>query len=299
MLIVPLLCSSASSQNHAEKYIFDSPTTSIIPQHPLDLTTTVRSNSTALHLLQFLFELLDRGMCALEVLVETVSLTDELLLPLSEPLFLDLDLLGESLSKCLLFLLEFRVVQLSWSCLAKFSSLHLLCSVCLVVSLFRSVDEIKHVCSDQDRSQVLEVAVVLVLDFRNTPRVLSAFHDAAVGRLDILLAADDGEGHSLHELLRVLSGSLVILLDWRLVDLDALCLDDVPDAVLEAGEVGRGERISFGDDWDQVDSRAQAFHDFNVQRLQSVTCRTDEVKADVNAEIDLVHTARLLLLEHI
>lgn len=259
----------------------------------------MRSDSTALHLLQFLFKLLDGCVCALEILVETVSLANELLLPLSEPLFLDLDLLCESLSQRLLFLLEFGVVQLSWSSLAELSGLHLLCSVCLVVSLFGGVDEIKHVGSDQDRSQVLEVAVVLVLDFRDTPRVLSALHDATVGRLDILLAANDGEGHSLHELLRMLGGCLVVFLNWWLVDLDALCFNDIPDAMLEAGEIGRGQSIGLGDDWDQVDSGTQSLHDLDVQGLQCVSGGTDEVEADMNTEIDLVHSARLLLLEHI
>lgn len=56
------------------------------------------ANSAALHLLELPLELLDLSMGLLEVLVESVALRDELLLPLSETLLLDLDLLGEALA---------------------------------------------------------------------------------------------------------------------------------------------------------------------------------------------------------
>ena len=89
-------------------------------------------------------------MSGFQILVESVSLGDELLLPLSESLFLDLDLLGKSLSQCLLFLLELGIVQLSWTSLTEFPGFHLLCTVGLVVVLFRSVDEVEHVSADEN-----------------------------------------------------------------------------------------------------------------------------------------------------
>ena len=38
--------------------------------------------------------------------------------------------------------------------------------------------------------------------------------------------------------------------------------------VLEKREIVLGESIGLGDDWDQVDSCAEALHDLNVQRLK-------------------------------
>lgn len=91
------------------------------------------ADSAALHLLQLLLELLNLSMGLLEILVETVALGDELLLPLAETLFLDLDLLGETLSESLLLFLELGVVELSGTSLAELAGLHLLSAVSLVV----------------------------------------------------------------------------------------------------------------------------------------------------------------------
>jgi len=147
----------------------------------------MRSDSRALHLLQFLLELLDGCMSSLKILVESVSLANEFLFPGTESLLFHLDLLGKSLAEGLFFLLELGVVKLPWSCLAKLASLHLLSTVGLIVCLLGCVNEVEHMCSDQDRSELLEVAVVLILDFSHTPGVLSALDDAAIGGLDVLL----------------------------------------------------------------------------------------------------------------
>jgi hypothetical protein len=68
---------------------------------------------------------------------------------------------------------------------------------------------------------------------------------------------------------------------------------------LELGQVGRAEGIGLGNDWNEVDARAQALHDLNVERLEGVAGGADEVQAGVHAEVDLVLAARLLLLEHV
>ena len=54
----------------------------------------------------------DGPVSLLEILVETVALGDEVLLPLPEASLLHLDLLGEALAKCLLLLLELGVLDL-------------------------------------------------------------------------------------------------------------------------------------------------------------------------------------------
>ena len=110
-------------------------------------------------------------------------------------------------------------------------------------------------------------------------------------------------------------GSFVIFFDWGLVDFDTLGfnhssnlqkrqrsndrLDKAQYSLLEAGEVCRAQGIGFSDDGNQVDPRAQSFHNFNVQRLKGMSCRSDEVEAGMNSEIYLVHPAWLLLLQHI
>lgn len=76
-------------------------------------------------------------------------------------------------------------------------------------------------------------------------------------------------------------------------------LDQAQYSLLEAGEVCRTQRIGFGNHRNQVDPRAQSFHNFNVQWLEGMARRSDEVKAGVNSEIYLVHTAWLLLLQHV
>ena len=87
-----------------------------------------------------------------------------MLFPLPEPGLLGLDLLREFLPECLLLLLEFGVVELLDLGLAKLASLHLLLPVVLVVELLRGRDEVEHVSADQERAQLPEVTVVLVLD---------------------------------------------------------------------------------------------------------------------------------------
>ena len=70
-------------------------------------------------------------------------------------------------------------------------------------------------------------------------------------------------------------------------------------SLLEASEVCRAQSISFRYHRNQVDSRAQSLHNFNVQRLEGMACRSDEIEAGMNSEIYLVNPARLLLLQHV
>lgn len=70
-------------------------------------------------------------------------------------------------------------------------------------------------------------------------------------------------------------------------------------AALELGKVDWAECVGLCNDRDQVHASAQAFHDLNVERLQGVTSRADEVQAGMNTEVDLLLALRLLLLEHV
>lgn len=86
------------------------------------------------------------------------------------------------------------------------------------MTVFRSGDEVEHVGADEQRTKLLEVAVLLVLDccrggewisssrrmregrrarrtLGDSPEVLATLDGAAVGGGDILGRSDDGEGH--------------------------------------------------------------------------------------------------------
>ena len=89
-----------------------------------------------------------------------------MLLPLPETCFLRLDLLREALAKCFLLLPELRVVELPGLLLAKLAHFHLRLPVVLVVELLGGRDQVQHVRADEERTQLAEVAVVLVLDYR-------------------------------------------------------------------------------------------------------------------------------------
>jgi len=102
--------------------------------------------------------------CLLAFTRPTESESAYMLLPLPEPAFLQFDLFGKPLSEHLFFLLEFRVVNLLDFCFPEFTSFHLSKSVRLIVCLFGRGDQVKHVCSDQEGSEFLEITMFLVLD---------------------------------------------------------------------------------------------------------------------------------------
>ena len=177
------------------------------------LTATVRAVAHgALQRLDLGLELLDERVAALEILVEAVALRDELLLPLSESLLLDLDLLGEALAQRLFLLLELGVVELPRAGLAKLPRLHLLRAVGLVVVLLGGVNQVEHVGPDENSAELLEVAVFLVLDFGDTPGVLSALDGAAIVGLDVLLGANDGERHGVDQAAGVVESGIIVFL---------------------------------------------------------------------------------------
>jgi hypothetical protein len=69
--------------------------------------------------------------------------------------------------------------------------------------------------------------------------------------------------------------------------------------LLELEQIRGAKCVGLGNDGNQVDARAQLLHHLNVERLEGVASGADEVKAGVDTEVDLVGTARLLLLEHV
>lgn len=190
------------------------------------LATTVRAVDAALEVVHLALKTLNLCVTSLEILVEAVALSNELLLPLPEALLLDLDLLGEALAESLFLLLEFGVVELAGTGFAELAGLHLACAVDLVVVLFGCVDKVEHVGANENGPELLEIAVLFVLHLGDTPTVLATLDSPAIRSGDVLLAANDGEGHGLDERACVLKTGVVVLLERRGVDLDVLGLDN-------------------------------------------------------------------------
>lgn len=225
----------------------------------------------------FRLELLDGAVCGLKILVEPVTLGDEVLLPLAEAALLEFDLLGEFAAELLLLLFEARVVEHLDLGLAELARLHLLLPIALVVRLLRARDEVEHVRANQERPQLLEVAVVLVLHLGRAPDVVAAAYDAAVGRAHVLRAADHAERHRGHKRTRVLSVRAVDGVDGRREYGNVLCKDHFAYALLERGKVLRRERIRLCNHRDEVYPLREALHHLDVKRLQRVPSRRDEV----------------------
>ena len=70
-------------------------------------------------------------------------------------------------------------------------------------------------------------------------------------------------------------------------------------ARLELVKVRRRKSICLCNNWDEVDTCAKTLHDFDVERLECVTGRTNEVQARVHPQINLVLPLGLLLLQHV
>jgi hypothetical protein len=196
------------------------------------LATSVRAVDAALERIDLGLETLNLCVASLKILVQAVSLCNQLLLPLPKPLLFHLDLLGEALAERLLFFLELGVVELPRASFTELPGLHLLRTVGFVVVLLGGVDEVEHVGADENGAELLEVAVLLVLDFGDTPGVLAALDGAAVVGLNVLLGSYHGEGHGIDEAAGVLHGGSVVVLERRGVDLDALSVNDLAHLLL-------------------------------------------------------------------
>lgn len=83
--------------------------------------------------------------------------------------------------------------------LAKLASSHLLLSVVFIMDLLGRGYQIQHVATDQEISQLLKIAMLLVLDFSDTPRVLTTENFASVWCAHSLCRSDNGEGHCRHD----------------------------------------------------------------------------------------------------
>ena len=67
-------------------------------------------------------------------------------------------------------------------------------------------------------------------------------------------------------------------------------------SVLELSQICGAQCICLGHHWDEVNPGAQSFHDFDIEGLEGVACRSDKVKAGMYTKVNFVYPARLLLL---
>lgn len=65
--------------------------------------------------------------------------------------------------------------------------------------------------------------------------------------------------------------------------------------MLEQSNLFVGKGIGLGDNWDQVDLGVQATHDLNIERLQGVASRLDEVNTSMDTVVNNVHAVDLVL----
>ena len=66
--------------------------------------------------------------------------------------------------------------------------------------------------------------------------------------------------------------------------------------MFELGKVKRTQCVRFRYDRNEIDTSAETLHDFDIEGLEGVASGTDEIKAGVDAEINLLRSTRLLLL---
>ena len=252
-----------------------------------------------LHALNLRLELLDSAVSRFEVLVETIALGNEVLLPLTEAAFLELDLVRKLAAERLFFLLEAWVFKPLDAWLAVLARLHLCLAVVFVVEVLGVGNQVEHVRSDQEGAQLFKVAVVLVFDLGHTPKIFTATDDASIVRAHVLGAADNAERHGRHERPRMLGTCLVDGVDgWR-KHRDAMRADHVADALLKDGQVAPRECVGFGDHRDQIDTLRKALHHLDIERLERMARWRNKVQACMHTGVDEVAAVGLLLLTQV
>ena len=148
----------------------------------IHLSPSAATSIADLKVVELCLEGLDRAVSQLEVLVQAIALRDQLcpdasdfnprirwvthmLFPLPEASLFSLDLLGKPPAELFLLLLELGVIKLLHLPFAILARLHLLLAVILVVTLLSSRDKVEHEGADEQRAQLAEVTVILVLHY--------------------------------------------------------------------------------------------------------------------------------------
>lgn len=162
----------------------------------------------------------------------------------------------------------------------------LLGTVVLVEEVVGDLLQVSQVAVEQGAADGQKVRVPGVLDLDDTPRVLPGAHFPVVD-LHEVFRAHNGKGHQSAQLGVFLHRVLIILLNvvGEVVDGDAVVLDVLHDQLLRLGQFGRCERVGLSDDGDDVDTRGQALHQFDVEFAQAVAGGRDEVEQHMHSVV--------------
>jgi hypothetical protein len=172
----------------------------------------------------------------------------------------------------------------------------------LVVDLACGFDEILEMSASQEVTKVDKLAVPLVLYVNGTPAVLASGDVATVRMLvrdrrktdlqggspvDVhsVLRTDNGKGNDGLDLSVHSSLLRIVLLVLVRVHSDVVEGELLLDAVLELLALLECERVGLCDDWNDVDSLAQLLENNNVDGLEAVAGRRNEVKTAVDAGV--------------
>ena len=68
--------------------------------------------------------------------------------------------------------------------------------------------------------------------FGNSPKVFTALDSTTIGSLDVLSATNDREGNSIRKDTSVLCARLIVVVNGRLIDTDALHLNNFTDLII-------------------------------------------------------------------
>jgi hypothetical protein len=119
---------------------------------------------------------------------------------------------------------------------------------------------------EQCASDGEEIGVARIFNLNDTPWILSSANPAVVD-LKYVFRANDGERHQAAELSILLNGILVILFDVvrEVVDWYSVVLDVFHDQLFGLSKLRWGQAVRLANDGNDIGTRRQALHEFDVQ----------------------------------
>eukprot|EP01137_Pigoraptor_chileana_P014892 Opistho-2@5115 len=148
-----------------------------------------------------------------------------------------------------------------------------------VVLLLRRVDQIFHVRPQKHLAEAHKIAVVLIFNLNNAPRVLSHAHTLS-SHLDLLPGSNDGKGNKRIQLCVEIRNLIIVL--WKAVDRNVIVLNLLQDALLVVGEIRRGDAIGLCNDGNDIDLVCERAHGNKIKRLERVAGGCNKIQARVD-----------------
>src|SRR5436190_9500920 len=79
--------------------------------------------------------------------------------------------------------------------------------------IFSSLNESQHVSPNQKTTQLLKIAMFLILNFSNSPKILSSLDNFTLWSLNILITSNNSKGHSSSQILCMISSLTIIFIN--------------------------------------------------------------------------------------